>query len=64
MSSVSILFQLIQEANFEQMAHKEILVCRLVQMISMGLDVPSLMVVIILSQIIKCILQPEKLKIE
>jgi hypothetical protein len=59
-SSVSILLQLIQEAHFEQMAHKQILMCCLIEMVSMRLDVSSLIMVIVLSQIIKCILQPEK----
>ena len=58
--SMSILFQFIQKAHFEQMAHKEILMCCLVQMISMRFNVSSLMMIIILSQIIKRILQPEK----
>jgi len=57
---MSILFQLIQKAHFEQMTHKEILMRCLVEMISMRFNVSSLMMIIILSQIIKCILQPEK----
>jgi hypothetical protein len=58
--SVPILFQLIQKPHFEQVAHKEILMCRLIKMVSMSFYVSSLMVVVILSQVIKCILQPEK----
>lgn len=56
-SRVAVLFQLINEAHLELMSHKQILMRSFIEMIPMRFDDTSLVMIIVLGEIIKRILQ-------
>lgn len=56
MSCAIVLLKLVDEAHLELMAHKEVLVRGLVQVVPVQLNDPRLVVIVVLGQIIEGIL--------
>lgn len=59
MSCAIVLLELMDEAHLELVAHKQVLVGGLVQVVPVQLDDPSLVVIVVLGQIVEGVLQPD-----